>query len=291
MITDGTYPLVLKLDGLAAGKGVVIGRTLAEAEAFGKRVFVDYVFGKQAQRIVLEQFIKGKELSYVGLCDGRSFVPLASAVDYKRAGDANTGENTGGMGALSPSPYCSPELEKKIRERITTKLLTQLEREGIEYCGALYLGLMITETGDPYVLEFNARFGDPETQAVLPRLETDFLTALELTARGRLSEMQPLKWKPESSVYVVGSAEGYPGKATAGDPIEGLENIDPQTMVFFAGVGEQSEALVTAGGRVLGVGALAGDVDEAKDRVYRTLKAIHWRGMHYRTDIGTLEVD
>ncbi len=280
-------PIVLKLDGLAAGKGVVIAHARSEAEAFASRIWLQGEFGKGPHRVVIEEHIAGKELSYMGLCDGKRFLPLSSATDYKRVHDDDQGPNTGGMGAVSPSPHCNPELEKKIDERIVSRILRQFDKEGWEYRGLLYIGLMITQAGDPYVLEFNARFGDPETQAVVLRFQGDFNDALKKTAEGRLDEVT-LKFSPNSSIYVVAAAEGYPAAPKLGDTISGLDDLPGDTRVFFSGVQEKSGFTVTSGGRVLGVGAMGSSAAAAREKVYAALSKIHWRGMHYRRDIGKL---
>lgn len=281
-----TYPIVLKLDGLAAGKGVVVAQSSADTEDFIARVWQKGEFGSGPHRVVVEEFLAGRELSYIGLCDGEAFVALSSASDYKRLQDGDRGPNTGGMGAISPSPLASPELEKRIREKVVVPTLAQLRQEGIEYRGALYFGLMISSQGEPFVLEFNARFGDPETQALMLRLQGDFAALLSATAEGRLAEATPPKFSNDCAVYVVAAAAGYPGTPRLGDPIEGLDSISPDANVFFSGVSKTPSGLATQGGRVLGVGALGRNAEDCRDRVYEALKVVRWSGAQFRRDIG-----
>lgn len=280
------YPVVLKLDGLAAGKGVVVAQEPSEAENFIARVWAHREFGEGPYTIVVEDFIAGKELSYIGLCDGKTFHALSTASDYKRVSDGDRGPNTGGMGAISPSPVASPELEAKIQATVVTPTLKQLERQGLEYRGALYFGLMVDAQGNPFVLEFNTRFGDPETQALCMRLQGDFTEYLVATADGALSTLPPPKWRDETAIYVVAAAQGYPSTPRAGDAIEGLESVPEDVRVFFSGVGGGSHGLVTQGGRVLGVGALGDSADASRRKAYETLDTIQWNGIHYRRDIG-----
>jgi phosphoribosylamine---glycine ligase len=279
------YPLVLKIDGLAAGKGVVVATTPQEAHAFAVRIWDENEFG-ESSILFREQFVSGREMSAIGLCDGNTFLQLSTATDYKRVGDNNTGPNTGGMGCISPSPVWTPELQEKITHEITNRVLKQIQVTGMNYRGALYLGLMVTTEGNPVVLEFNTRFGDPETQALLLRLESDFVDLLEHTARGTLAACQQPKWSSDSSVYVVAASKGYPGKLTLKDEIKGLEKVKPDVRVFFSGVREEKGKLVTGGGRVLGLGTLGSDLNAAKRLVYQNLESITWPGIHFRRDIG-----
>ncbi|MBI4405101.1 MAG: phosphoribosylamine--glycine ligase [Deltaproteobacteria bacterium] len=282
------YPVVLKLDGLAAGKGVVIAQSREEATAFAKRIWLEKEFGPLPQRLIVEDCLKGRELSHIGLCDGRTFIPLASATDYKRIFDRGKGSNTGGMGAVSPSLAESAELMKVISKEVVEKCLLQFQKQKIDYRGVLYIGLMISPEGKPFVLEFNVRFGDPETQAILLRLESDFVEMLEHTAQATLTSCPKPRWTQDSSVYVVGAAEGYPEKPKVGDPISDLA-ADTGTQIFFAGVSEKNGELVTSGGRVLGVGALGNNIEQARKRAYSRLDKINWRAKQFRTDIGHLE--
>ncbi|MBM4304123.1 MAG: phosphoribosylamine--glycine ligase [Deltaproteobacteria bacterium] len=285
-IKQGHYPKVLKLDGLAAGKGVVIAQDLSQALNFGESVWKKNLFGASSHKILEESFISGVELSYLGFCDGKHFVPLSSATDFKRVFDGNNGPNTGGMGAISPSPYFNSELEKKISDQVLTPLLHTMRKEKLDFRGILYIGIMIDSDQNPYVLEFNTRFGDPETQVLMLRIEEDLAPILIATARAELDLAAPLKWSSQTGIYVVGAAPGYPEKPALGSPISGLIPTDPNTQIFFSGVKKKNVHLLTDGGRVLGVGALGKDVHTARQRAYQRLEQISWDGMHYRKDIG-----
>lgn len=281
-----TYPTVLKLDGLAAGKGVTIAKSKEQAIAFADNVWVRQSFGPLPQRVLVEEFIAGVELSYLGFCDGNTFLPLSSSTDFKRVFDSDEGPNTGGMGAVSPSPHLTLELEAKITTTIVAPILNTLLQEKIDFRGILYIGIMIDKNKTPFVLEFNTRFGDPETQSLLMRLDTDLLPSLMATAKGELANAPNLKWREETAIYVVAATAGYPENPVLGSEITGLEAMGHDTQVFFGGVAASSQGLVTSGGRVLGVGALGCTISEAREKAYRRLKQISWKGMHYRTDIG-----
>jgi phosphoribosylamine---glycine ligase len=283
------YPIVLKLDGLAAGKGVVIAKSKTDIQDFAKRIWEETEFGKGDHQVLVEDFISGVELSFLGLCDGESLSALSTSTDHKRVGDEDTGPNTGGMGVISPSPYDSPELQGKISQRIVKRILSQLHKEKLDYRGVLYIGIMIDEKGDPYILEFNARFGDPETQALLLRLESDLFELMCATAKRELAKVSPPRWKKETSVYVVVAAEGYPGKVSTGDEIQGIDSVPKEANVFFSGVKTEGSRLLTNGGRVLGVGALGTNAENARENAYRALKNISFRGMHFRKDIGKMK--
>jgi phosphoribosylamine--glycine ligase len=277
------WPAVLKLDTLAAGKGVLVAKNSDEAQTFARQIFE----ARKDPTIIVEEFIAGVEISYIGLCDGKSFVPLESATDYKRLRDLDQGPNTGGMGALCPSPHMTQPLAQTIEDTIVRPLLDEMRARGLSYRGALFIGLMVDLSKRPFVLEFNARFGDPETQAILLRLESDWLTALELTARGELAVCEALKWQNNASAYVVAAAQGYPDDPRKGAIITDDEgSADNETRVFFAGVSSLNEQLVTSGGRVLGVGATGKDWSEARKRAYHRLSFIKWNGQQYRKDIG-----
>lgn len=275
-------PIVLKVEGLAAGKGVVIAQDQKEAKE-GLDGFKS--MGEAARRIILEQFLEGVEATFFVITDGDQVLPLASAQDHKRVYDGDQGPNTGGMGAISPTPRITPEVESQIMERIIRPALRGLAAEGRPYRGVLYAGLMLTPSG-PHVLEFNARWGDPETQAVLPRLKTDWVDVMEAALDHRLDQIE-LQWREESSVCVVLASEGYPGPYRKGEVISGLDRIDlPETIVFHAGTGRRGEEWITQGGRVLGVTALGKTVSDARQRAYRAVDRISFRGMQYRRDIG-----
>lgn len=280
-----SFPVVLKLDGLAAGKGVAIAQNRQEIVQFVDRVYKYREFGDGPHRVLVEEHIAGHEISYIGLCDGKRFMALASATDYKRLNDDQEGPNTGGMGAISPSPHLDDALRLKIETRIVEPVLAQMQKEKLEYRGALFIGLMIDYKGDPQVLEFNARFGDPETQSILLRLDSDLIDYLEATAKKTLSEMPDFQWSSKTAVYVVASAEGYPSQVHTGDEITGWDAMTDATL-FFSGVKWENNRMITSGGRVLGVGALGADRNAARATAYKNLSRIMWRGMHYRKDIG-----
>lgn len=278
------FPCVLKFDGLAAGKGVVIANNQSEIRDFSDLVYAEKIFGNGS--VLLEEHIEGREISYIGLCDAKNFVPFASATDYKRVFDSDRGPNTGGMGAISPSPYMTPKLETSIQSTIIRPFLMGLQKRDLDYRGVLFIGLMVDPEGNPFVLEFNVRFGDPETQAILLRLESDFLDLLTATASGKLSHVSPVQFSDELSVYVVAASQGYPNKPELGDVIEGLDFCSNDVRIFSAGIKKKEAGFVTNGGRVLGVGARDASTVRARKRVYSALKKIRWRGLHYRTDIG-----
>jgi phosphoribosylamine--glycine ligase len=276
------YPIVLKVDGLAAGKGVVIPQDCVEAEA--ALAFFESL-GDAAARVVVEEYLEGVETSFFVVTDGQAVIPLASAKDHKTIFDNNLGPNTGGMGAVSPSPHLTPGLQSEIMRTIAVPTVAGMAKEGRAYCGVLYIGLMLTARG-PYVLEFNARLGDPEAQAILARLETDWLEVIEATLERRLDTLQ-LQWRDPAAVCVVLASAGYPTTSRSGDPITGLEQVDsPDTIVFHAGSAQRGEEIVTSGGRVLGITARGPDVAEARRRAYAAVGKVHFDGMQYRTDIG-----
>ncbi len=279
-------PLVVKADGLAAGKGVTVCDTIEEAEHAVAEALDRRAFGDAGCEVLIEECLVGEEASVLALVDGERAFPLASAQDHKRAFDGDRGPNTGGMGAYSPAPVVRDELWPAIRSRILDPTLAELRRRGIEYRGILYAGLMITADG-PKVLEFNCRFGDPETQAILPRWDGDLGVALLACARGRL-DPAAVRWRPEACVSVVLAAGGYPGSYRKGDPIEGLEEASqmPGVTVFHAGTAIRDGRVVTAGGRVLNVTALGADIREARDRAYAAVERIRFAGAHFRRDIA-----
>lgn len=284
------WPWVLKLDGLASGKGVAIAHSPADVNEFVSRVWQKRVFGVGPHKVLTEEFISGREMSYIGFCDGHTFIPLASATDHKALNNNNQGPNTGGMGAISPSPYLTSSLESIILSTIVMPFLGELKQQGLSFRGILFLGLMITSEGLPIVLECNTRFGDPETQCVLPRLKSSFLSLLLATARGSLNECSSLIWEQDSSVYIVAASEGYPDNPNSGDVVRGLEGFrapPKKTYVFFGGLKKAGDQWLTNGGRVLGVGALAHSQELARKRAYEAMQQISWKNMHYRTDIGS----
>jgi phosphoribosylamine---glycine ligase len=277
------YPAVIKTDGLAAGKGVVIAADEAEARGALEAMLVERRFG--AQPVVVEEFLEGDELSVLALCDGERALPLAPARDFKRIGDGDTGPNTGGMGAFSPVAEAGPELVERVRAEVHQPVVDELARRGTPFHGVLYAGLMLTAEG-PRVLEFNVRFGDPETQAVLPRLRSDLLEALlGATEPGGLTGLE-LDWDPRASVCVVLASRGYPASSSAGDVIGGLDAVPGGVAVDHAGTAAAGDEVVTAGGRVLGVTALGADLGSARAAAYAAADVIGFDGKQMRRDIA-----
>lgn len=279
-------PIVVKADGLAAGKGVILAATVAEAIAAVESILCEGAFGSAGARVVVEEFLYGEEASFLAFTDGERIVPLASSQDHKAAYDGDTGPNTGGMGAYSPAPVVTPEIHDKIIAQVLKPTIAGMAAEGRPYSSILYAGLMIRD-GELKVLEFNARFGDPETQPLLARLKSDIVPVLMACARGDLSGIE-LEWHDKAAVCVVMAAGGYPGEYARGQTIEGLEAaaaID-DLVVFHAGTTLRDGRIVTNGGRVLGVTGLGTTVAEAIDRAYLGVRAIDWKGVHYRNDIG-----
>jgi len=276
-------PIVIKADGLAAGKGVTVAESVEQAET-AIREALGGAFGDAGSRVVIEEFLVGEEASILALIDGEHVVLLASSQDHKRALDGDQGPNTGGMGAYSPAPIATEAVLEIVRKEVYGRTLAELKRRGITYKGVLYAGLMI-DNGQPSVVEFNCRFGDPETQAVLARWDGDILPALEACIDGTLTE-DLVKWKPEPSVCVVMAAGGYPGDYQKDDEISGLDEAAQHALVFHAGTALKDGKVVTAGGRVLGVTALGADLQTAAHNAYAAVKKISWNGAFYRKDIG-----
>ena len=279
-------PLVVKADGLAAGKGVIICRTLAEADAAVTRCLEEGAFGAAGASVVIEEFMVGEEASFFVITDGAAILPLAAAQDHKTVFDGDQGPNTGGMGAYSPAPVMDAGMTERVMAEIVRPTVAAMAKEGVPFAGFLYVGLMITRDG-PRVVEFNCRFGDPECQVVIPRLAGDLLPLLDGVARGTgIPDSVP--WAPAVSVCVVMSSGGYPGPYETGRPITGLAEAEalPGVHVFHAGTGLRDGALVTAGGRVLGVQALGADVRAAVDAAYAAVARIRFEGMHFRRDIA-----
>ena len=280
------YPLVLKADGLAAGKGVVIADDRAGAEAAVRSLMVDRRFGAAGDRLVLEEFLVGQEASYFVLADGTSFIRLSSAQDHKRIFDDDRGPNTGGMGAFSPSPLVTPEVDRRVVEEIVQPVLNGMQAEGHPYRGFLYVGLMLTADG-PKVVEFNVRFGDPEAQVVLPMLDEELSWLLGEAATGALPS-RPARFSSHPHVGVVLASAGYPESARNGDPITGVDAASavPGALVFHAGTSRASGQLVTAGGRVLTIVGRGASFDAAIDTAYRAVSLVQFAGMQFRHDIG-----
>jgi phosphoribosylamine--glycine ligase len=285
-LAEVKWPLVIKADGLCAGKGVLVAAGEGEARDFIERVMVRKELGSGGKRILFEEALSGEELSFILLTDGERYAPLVPTRDHKRVFDGNQGPNTGGMGAYSTDELLSPELRNTIESSIVAPTLGGLTDDGIRYSGFLYIGLMLTAEG-PKVLEFNCRLGDPETQAILARVDFDLAGVLTDVAARRLNP-ESLRWKPGASVCVVIASGGYPGKFEKGKPIEGLTGLEPLNgvKVLHAGTQRVGESLVTSGGRVLGVTAVGGTLEEALVLAYRRVEQIHFEGMHYRKDIG-----
>jgi phosphoribosylamine--glycine ligase len=280
------YPVVIKADGLAAGKGVIIAADRAEAENAIRTVMIDRTFGSAGDRVVLEEFLAGEEASYFVLADGREFVPLASAQDHKRIFDDDRGPNTGGMGAFAPAPRVTAEVEARVLDTIVRPVLEGMRADGHPYRGFLYVGLMLTADG-PKVIEFNVRFGDPEAQVVLPMLDEDLSWLLGAAATGALGS-RPAKFRAEPHVGVVLAAGGYPENPATGKAISGLEAASavPGAIVFHAGTAKRDNQIVTAGGRVLTVVGRGPTHREAIDIAYRAVAHIQFEGMQFRRDIG-----
>ncbi|HEX3181413.1 MAG TPA: phosphoribosylamine--glycine ligase [Beijerinckiaceae bacterium] len=278
-------PVVVKADGLASGKGVIIAQSLAEAEAAIESMFSG-AFGSAGAEIVVEELLEGEEISFFALCDGSRALPFASAQDHKRVGDGDTGPNTGGMGAYSPAPVFTDDLQARVMREIVTPTICAMTAEGAPFKGALFAGLMITAEG-PKLIEFNARFGDPETQAILPRLESDLLMLMQQCARGNLTA-DAVRLSDEIALTVVMAAEGYPGAPRKGTEIRGLEKAErmPHIIVTHAGTRRDGKRLVADGGRVLNITAIGRDIAEAQKRAYAAVDAIDWPEGFCRRDIG-----
>jgi phosphoribosylamine--glycine ligase len=279
-------PYVIKADGLAAGKGVVISLTINDALDVVDKILVKKVFGEAGEKVVIEEFLEGEEVSFMVLTDGQHILPLASSQDHKRVFDNDQGPNTGGMGAYSPAPVVTPAVQKRIFDEILNPLLTGLKKKGITYRGVIYVGLMITKTG-PKVLEFNVRFGDPECQPIMMRLKSDLVSLLEVTIEEKLNQVQP-EWYEDPAICVVLSSRGYPGTYDKGYEIRGLDKLRhwDKGFVFHAGTAKKNGRWLTSGGRVLGVTARGSDIGNAVKNAYAAVSQISWDGMHYRKDIA-----
>ena len=279
-------PYVIKADGLAGGKGVLICLDINEAIALCDSILVQKTFGEAGEKIVIEEFLEGEEASFMVLTDGDHILPLASSQDHKRVFDNDEGPNTGGMGAYSPAPVVTSAMHQRILDEILKPLLIGLKNKGIRYRGVIYVGLMITKSG-PKVLEFNARFGDPECQPIMMRLKSDLVPLLEAALDGKLDQVQP-QWHEDPAVCVVLSARGYPGPYDKGHEIRGLDKLRhwDKGFVFHAGTAKENGRWLTSGGRVLGVTARGSDIGNAVTNAYSAVSQISWEGMHYRKDIA-----
>ena len=286
----GEWPVVIKADGLALGKGVVIAQDLDEAQSAVQQMLVDKAFGKSGETVIIEQFLSGPEVSVLAFCDGQTVVPMVSAMDHKQAFDGNLGPNTGGMGAIAPNPHYTAEIAERCMREIFLPTLKAMQSEDRPFKGCLYFGLMLTSQG-PMVIEYNCRFGDPEAQVVLPLLETDLVDIMLAINDGNLCELD-IRWKPGASACVVLASGGYPGTYPVGLPIEGLDKAGdlPGSRAAICHAGTKlasSDRFITAGGRVLSICAVGNDLQDALDKAYAAVQSISFEGMHYRTDIGT----
>ncbi|WP_153726442.1 phosphoribosylamine--glycine ligase [Heliorestis convoluta] len=277
-------PCVVKADGLAAGKGVIVAASVEEAKEAVRSMLEGNSFGEAGSRVVIEEYMEGEEVSILAFTDGDVIVPMVSAQDHKRIFDNDEGPNTGGMGAYSPAPVYTEELAPIVEEKILKPTIEAMKAEGRPYVGVLYAGLMITQEG-PKVLEYNARFGDPETQPVLMRLESDLVDIIEAILQKKLDQ-QTIRWSEDATVCVVVSAKGYPSDYEKGQVITGLDDVLDNVQIFHAGTTEADGNIVTAGGRVLGITAKGKDIREAIELVYRQTEKTTFAGAHYRKDIG-----
>ncbi len=280
-------PIVIKADGLAAGKGVVIAANITEANNAICDMLTSNQFGEAGQRIVIEEYLEGEEASFIVMADGKHVLALASSQDHKALYDGDTGPNTGGMGAYSPAPVVDEARHEQIMQAVIMPTIDGMASEGQPYTGFLYAGVMLTKDGEAKVLEFNCRFGDPEAQAILMRLNSDLITLCLAATRGKLEECNPV-WEKQSALCVVTAAKGYPGTVHKGDVISGLEpdHFANNIKVFHAGTVRQGDALRTNGGRVLGITSLAGNIKQAQNKAYQALQKIDYEGIAYRSDIG-----
>jgi phosphoribosylamine--glycine ligase len=282
-------PIVIKADGLAAGKGVVVAMTLDEAHAAIDSMLLDNKFGDAGARVVIEDFLEGEEASFIVMCDGEHAFALATSQDHKRVGDGDTGPNTGGMGAYSPAPVVTPDVHGRVMREIIAPVLKGMKAEGTPYTGFLYAGLMINAKGEPRVVEFNCRMGDPETQPIFLRMKGDFTVLLEHAVNGTLDQAETLAetlWDSRAAVGVVLAAQHYPETPRTGDVITGLPADADDAVVFHAGTKLQGDQVVTSGGRVLCATALGSSIKEAQVRAYELAKQVCFDGLHYRKDIG-----
>ena len=291
-VKDIGLPAVIKADGLAAGKGVVIVETLEHARSTLTDMLLEKKYGNAGETVVVERFIQGEEASYICMVDGEDIVPMATSQDHKAACDADTGPNTGGMGAYSPAPVIDPEMEQRVLNEIIRPTVRGLAKENIRYTGFLYAGLMIDEKSDPYVLEFNCRLGDPETQPILLRLKSDLIELICAALSRNLNTVQ-VEWTPKAALGVVVAAKGYPNSYSKGGIISGLNFEDLEDVkVFHAGTKHDSENnVVVNGGRVVCVTALGDDIERAQGLAYRSVSRIHMSDKHYRTDIGSKAIN
>lgn len=285
-LKDFIYPLVIKADGLAAGKGVVICEDYNQAEETISDMMTNKKFGESGSNIVIEEFLEGTEVSLLCFVSGNKIIPMESARDYKQAFDNNEGPNTGGMGCFSPNPIFTDDLLKDIEEKILSRVEQGLKEENLDYNGVLFIGFMITKEGAK-ILEFNVRMGDPETEVVLPRLENDMVEVMEQTINGSL-EKSSLKWSPKACICIIAASGGYPTKYEKNKKITGLKDISNDTIVFHGGTKKINNELYTNGGRVLAVTSLGNTLENAREKVYKEINKINFEKMFYRKDIGKI---
>lgn len=279
-------PIVVKADGLAAGKGVIVAMTLQEAEDAIKDMLAGNAFGDAGSRVVIEEFLDGEEASFIVMVDGENVLPMATSQDHKRVGDKDTGPNTGGMGAYSPAPVVTQEIHDRIMQEVIYPTVNGMASEGHPYTGFLYAGLMIDASGAPKVIEYNCRFGDPETQPIMMRMQSDMVELCLAAIDGKLDQVES-NWDPRASIGIVLAAGGYPGDYAKGDVISGLPTTEVEgEKVFHAGTSEKDGNVVTNGGRVLCATALGNTVQEAQQRAYQLAQQVSWNGMFHRNDIG-----
>lgn len=283
-LSQKEFPIVIKADGLALGKGVLIVKNEIEAQDAVKMIMEDKAFGESGNQIVIEEFLTGPEVSVLAFTDGTTIIPMISSMDHKRVGDGDTGLNTGGMGTIAPNPYYTEEIAKVCMETIFQPTLEAMRQEGCPFKGCLYFGLMLTPNG-PKVIEYNCRFGDPETQVVLPLLKTDLLTIMQAVENETLSELN-VEWKNEAAACVVLASGGYPVQYESGKEISIPEKLEDQVYIYHAGDAKKDGKLVTSGGRVLGVTAVAETLTKALEEAYRTVENISFEGKYMRHDIG-----
>jgi len=289
-LQTSNIPVVIKADGLAAGKGVIVAGDFEEAEEAIHRMLVEKEFGEASSRIIIEECLTGREVSLLAFSDGKTVIPMVPACDYKRVFDGDAGPNTGGMGSYSPPGFFNKGMVKQVTDTIIKPVVAAMEAQGSPYRGVLYTGLILTGQG-PKVLEFNARFGDPETQAILPRLKTDLVDIMLATVNGTLDKIK-IEWSGDACAGVVLASGGYPGEYQTGQVISISDNLEQDVNIFYAGAKKHADGrIVTDGGRVLTVTATGKTMKAARDKAYRNIKYVNFEGMHYRTDIAEREVN
>jgi phosphoribosylamine--glycine ligase len=289
-LQEHRLPVVIKADGLAAGKGVIIAGSLPEADKALSDLMKAKIFGSAGDKVIIDEYLVGREVSLIAFTDGKTVSPMVPACDYKEVGDGDQGPNTGGMGSYSPPGFLSAGMTKKVTKDILLPTVKAMAKEGMPYMGVLYAGLMSVDS-EPVVIEFNARFGDPETQVILPLLKTDLVDILMAVVQGNLDQVK-IEWSPEACVGVVVASGGYPGSYKTGFPIQGIASVNKDVLVFHAGTRLGNGSIIyTDGGRVLTVVGVGQDMAEAREKVYRNVGHIYFEGCYYRKDIALREVD